>query len=129
MTRHLQLDTHVVVWLYAGEHDRFPPTLRRRLDADSLRISPMVRLELGYLHEVGKITDAPERILGELARAVGLTEDTQPFGRVIDVAQRVTFTRDPFDRIITAQAVAAKDELATKDEHILAAYPKHTVWD
>lgn len=129
MTQHLHLDTHVVVWMYAGEHHRFPGTLRDRLNSNSLRISPMVRLELTYLYEVGKITDPPDRIIGELLTTVGLTEDTQPFSRVIDVAERVSVTRDPFDRIIIAQALAAKNALATKDERILAAYPEQTVWE
>ncbi|PRZ44354.1 hypothetical protein CLV47_101480 [Antricoccus suffuscus] len=63
-----------------------------------------------------------------LARAVGLAEDSQTFSTVIDAADRVTFTRDPFDRIITAQAIAAKDVLVTKDARILAAYPRQAVW-
>lgn len=128
MTRDLHLDTHVLVWLYAGEYARFPAALSDRLDSDRLRISPIARLELTYLHEVGKITDTSERIIAELMSALGLTEDAQPFGRVIDVAGRVAFTRDPFDRIIVAQALAAGAELATKDERIRAAFPTHTIW-
>lgn len=124
----LHLDTHVMVWMYAGEHDRFPSVLRDRLNSESLRYSPMVRLELAYLHEIGKITEAPSRIIGELARAVGLVEDTQTFSKVMDAAERIAFTRDPFDRIITAQVIAAKDVLVTKDARILAAYPQQTVW-
>lgn len=128
MTQGLHLDTHVVVWMYAGQHERFPARLRARINADALRFSPMVRLELTYLHELGRITDSPEQILGELASAAGLAEDRSPFSRVVDVARRVGFTRDPFDRLITAQAVAANGILATKDERILAAFPGQTVW-
>lgn len=129
MTQDLHLDTHVVVWLYAGEHDRFPPALRDRLGSDSLRYSPMVRLELTYLYEIDRIADVPERIIGELRAAVGLMEDTQPFARVVDLAERETFTRDPFDRIITAQAIAARSALATKDERILRAHPEAALWN
>ncbi len=129
MTQRLHLDTHVVVWLYAGLHDRFPASLRERLNEASLRFSPMVRLELGYLHEIGRIVDEPRRILAELATAMGLVEDAQPFGRVVDLAERMTFTRDPFDRIIVAQALAARDLLVTKDERILAAHPDQAIWD
>lgn len=129
MTPRLQLDTHVVVWLYAGLHDRFPTSLRDRLNEASLRFSPMVRLELGYLHEIGGIVDEPRRLLAELATATGLAEDAQPFARVVDLAERMTFTRDPFDRIIVAQALAARDLLVTKDERIRAAYPVQTIWD
>lgn len=129
MTQVLHLDTHVVVWLYAGEHDRFAEALRQRLDTASLRFSPMVRLELTYLHEIGTLTEAPDRILTELESAVGLGEDTHPFGRVIDMAERTTFTRNPFDRVITAQALCAQALLATKDARIRATHPASTVWD
>lgn len=129
MTARLHLDTHLVVWLYAGEHDRIPPSLRDRLNSASLRFSPMVRLELTYLQEIGRLTEPPERIVGELASAMGLTEDDCPFATVIDVARRMTFTRDPFDRIITAQAAANGDALASKDDRILAAYPDLAVWN
>lgn len=115
--------------MYSGDHDRFPSTLRRRLNSDRLRFSPVVRLELAYLHEIGKVTDSPSRIIAELEGALGLTEDTEPFGRVIDLAGRTDFTRDPFDRIIVAQALAARAALATKDARILAAYPGQAVWD
>lgn len=129
MTQDLHLDTHVLVWLYAGEHHRFPDTLRDRLNVDRLCFSPMARLELGYLHEIGKITEPPDKIVAELASSMGLLPDSQPFSRVIAEAERATFTRDPFDRIIVAQALAAGAPLATKDERISAAYPAHTVWE
>jgi PIN domain nuclease of toxin-antitoxin system len=126
---HLHLDTHVLLWMYAGEHDRFPAALRDRLNSESLRFSPMVRLELTYLYEIGKVLEPPGPIITELAASVGLSEDDQPFSRIISVAQRMTFTRDPFDRIIMAQALVARSMLVTKDERILRARPKETVWD
>lgn len=129
MTTRLQLDTHVLVWLYAGALDRFPPSLRERLNSGRLVISPMARLELRYLHEIGRLTDDSERIVSELSAAVGLTEDDQPFSRVVELAERVTFTRDPFDRLIVSQALAAKDPLVTKDERIRRAYAEQTLWD
>ena len=49
----IHLDTHVVVWLYAGDLRRFSPGARRRLGGEELRISPMVAIEIQYLHEVG----------------------------------------------------------------------------
>ncbi|MGB4777042.1 type II toxin-antitoxin system VapC family toxin [Microbacterium sp.] len=125
----LHLDTHVVVWLYAGEHSRFPAALRDRLNAESLRISPTVRLELSYLHEIGRIAVSPDRILAELSSSIGLDEDTEGFARVVDIAQTMTFTRDPFDRMIAAQAAAAGAGLVTKDERIAAAQPALAVWD
>src|SRR5699024_2782142 len=124
----LHLDTHVLVWMYSGDHDRFPAALRQQLNTSSLRYSPMVRLELVHLYEIGRLTEPAGRILAELESAVGLTEDTQPFHRVIDMAERTTFARDAFDRIIIAQALSARATLATKDERIRSAYPAQTLW-
>jgi PIN domain nuclease of toxin-antitoxin system len=36
------LDTHVVVWLYAGEVERFPDAARAALERDTLAVSPAV---------------------------------------------------------------------------------------
>ena len=124
----LHLDTHIVVWLYAGEHHRFPPQVRQRLNNDRLRYSPMVALELTYLHETGKVTDPAATIIDELSSAVGLAADTQEFSLVITIAERLDFSRDPFDRIIVAQAIATDAALITKDERILATYPHTTFW-
>lgn len=117
----IHLDTHVLVWLYAGLHERIPPVLREDLEVETLAVSPMVCLELGHLHEIGRVTHRSSRIIDELGRALGLTIDRAPFVEVAAVAQseRFHFTRDPFDRIIAAQAVVAGAELATKDRRIL----------
>jgi PIN domain nuclease of toxin-antitoxin system len=50
------LDTHVLVWLYQDPVQFLPPKVRQRLDEEPLGLSPFARLELQYLHEVGKIT-------------------------------------------------------------------------
>jgi PIN domain nuclease of toxin-antitoxin system len=113
----IHLDTHVVVWLYAGLHDRIPVGLRGKLEADTLAVSPMVRLELAFLNEIGRLTDSPAQVLEELHRSVGLAVDGTTFADVSAVActPRLAFTRDPFDRLIAAQAIAARASLATKD--------------
>lgn len=125
----LHLDTHVLVWLYAGEHARFPEGLRERLAVDPLRFSPMARLELTYLHEIGRIGAPADRIIDELQRSIGLVEDTTSFDAVIRAAETQTWTRDPFDRIIAAQALVAFASLATKDERVQAGIGQYAVWD
>ena len=75
----IHLDTHVVVWLYMAALERFPASLRERLDADELVISPMVLLELGYLYDVGRVMQSAEVVRGELeriAKAGNLSRDT-----------------------------------------------------
>lgn len=124
----LHLDTHVVVWLYAGEHHRLPGALRDRLASDSLRISPIVRLELSYLSEIGRLSAPSGRILDELQRSLGLEIDDSTFDSVVPIAESQGWTRDPFDRLIVAQALAARAPLATKDRTIRAVLGDRAVW-
>jgi PIN domain nuclease of toxin-antitoxin system len=118
------LDTHVVVWAYAGEIDRFPPAVRSRIEESDLLISPVVLLELKYLHEIERLTVEPGVIYENLASSIGLAVCDLPMMRVVTEALPQAWTRDPFDRIITATATARDAVLLTKDEVILAHYPK-----
>ena len=47
------LDTHLVVWLYAGQVELIPHSVREILENSNLLLSPMVDLELEYLFEIG----------------------------------------------------------------------------
>lgn len=114
----MHLDTHVVVWLYESGTDAFPVTARRLLDTESLAVSPMVALELALLHEIGRMAPPPEVVLTGLRRTLGLATSSTPFPAVIDAAADLTWTRDPFDRLICAQAVTDNETLLTKDRKI-----------
>lgn len=122
------LDTHVVVWLYAGDLRRFSPAVRRRLDREELRISPMAALELQYLHEVGRISENASIVLADLARTLGLGQAEGDFSSVAATALGLGWTRDPFDRLIVAHAALHGVTLLTKDRTIRRNY-RHAVWD
>ena len=68
----IRLDTHVVVWLYAGETERFSPTAVRRLADENLVISPIVDLELTFLHEVGRLRVPGALIVSDLKERIGM---------------------------------------------------------
>lgn len=59
-----------------------------------------------------------EVVLAELSRAVDLTISSTPFPVVARTAATLTWTRDPFDRLICAQAVADRETLLTRDRRI-----------
>ncbi|CAN5617332.1 hypothetical protein BH11ACT8_BH11ACT8_31250 [soil metagenome] len=124
----IHLDTHVVVWLVSGLSAKVPQPVLDRLEQDQAATSPMVRLELEFLHEIGRLRHPAERVLGEMRRATGLVEDPTSFGEVIGEAAALTWTRDPFDRIIVAQALAAGCPLITADRALRERLPAHTVW-
>ena len=66
------LDTHVVVWLYAGIEKKFSKIAIQKIENNELLISHMVRLELQYLFEIGRIIKSPENIITSLGQSIGL---------------------------------------------------------
>jgi len=57
------LDTHIVIWLYATRLDLLSKKALQLIGKKELLISPIVRLELEYLNELGRITEKPEIII------------------------------------------------------------------
>ncbi|MEI7901709.1 MAG: PIN domain-containing protein [bacterium] len=120
----IYLDTHVVVWLYAKDLDRFTRAGLESLEANELLISPMVALELEYLRETGRIQAKSRVICESLEQSLGLRVCECSFFSVIRLALEQAWTRDPFDRIIVAQAKQADASLLTKDSVISKHYKK-----
>ena len=118
----IYLDTHVVVWLYAGLAEKFSEPIHRLINDDEVCISPIVRLELQYLHEVQRVTDDEQEIVSDLADRIGLRVCSEPFDRIVTRALAYSWTRDPFDRLIVAQAALHDNFLVSKDSTILANY-------
>lgn len=114
--RLIHLDTHVVCWLYAGRVDLLSPTAREAIERETLAVSPMVGLELQYLREIGRIRLGPKPILGALRADLGLSLSELPFTAVAARAQGYSWTRDPFDRLIAAEAAVARARLLTRDD-------------
>jgi PIN domain nuclease of toxin-antitoxin system len=118
------LDTHVVAWLFAQGVEPFPRQVVERLrSADELRISPMVRLELQYLFESGRVTRPAADVLNAVSPALGLEVCRAPFDAVVREAETVGWTRDPFDSLIVAQAALFQATLLTRDETIREHFP------
>lgn len=117
------LDTHVVVWLYEGRRDLLSERAAALIEANDLAVSPLVRLELAYLREIGRLKVDPAEILDDLARRIGLGEVDAPLSRVVDQAASLAWTRDPFDRLIAAHALALRAPLLTADVRIRAHLP------
>lgn len=115
----IHLDTHVAVWLHAQQHERMPDAALRRLENDSVGMSPMAILEIVYLQEIGRVKGPPEDVLNDLAAAFDLRVSTAPFAAVVGYAGKLKWTRDPFDRLIAAQALADGASLLTADTTIL----------
>lgn len=120
----IDADTHVVAWLYAGRVELIPARARTLIEDGPVLVSPMVALELEYLFEIGRIRERAQGILQALARDMGLRLCDLPFADVVGAAVRQSWTRDPFDRIIVAQAALRRAPLITRDADIRAHYDR-----
>jgi PIN domain nuclease of toxin-antitoxin system len=118
------LDTHVVVWLYAGLTARLSRSVRDLLNTSELTISPMVSLELQYLYETGRTTEPSHTVVQDLSQRIGLRIWEEPFQQIVALAIQQTWTRDPFDRLIVGQAALYQTTLVTKDRTIRKHYPR-----
>jgi PIN domain nuclease of toxin-antitoxin system len=112
------LDTNALIWLEQG-HARIR-SLRAR--TRSLHVSPASLLELQFLVEAGRI-----RVRAASVRALTADErwhvDEPPAAAWFEAATELTWTRDPFDRLIVAHAEVRGWRLATADTTILAQLP------
>ena len=111
----IHLDTHVVVWLFAGELDRLSKAACAAIEEEPLAICPIVTLEIEYLYEIGRLERPEEDIIGRLQARIGLRYCSTPWHEVVTQAVPLSWTRDPFDRLIVAAALAEDARLLTKD--------------
>lgn len=121
------LDTHVVIWLFEGRRDLLSEVAVRCIEENVIGVSPMVRLELEYLAEIGRIRAAPDEILADLSRRIGLHEEDPSLSKTMGHAMSLSWTRDPFDRLIVAHARATGAKLVTADRRILENF-KDAAW-
>jgi PIN domain nuclease of toxin-antitoxin system len=123
--RVIYLDTHVTAAVCQAKLGSLSKEARRLLNRETqFRISPMVLLELEYLREIGRIRLGARELLSRLGPPIGLLVCDLPFQNVALQAASESWTRDPFDRIIVAQARLAKAVLITRDGNMLAHYNK-----
>lgn len=116
------LDTNAVIWL-VQRHSR-----ARRLDKlPRLFLSPATLLEVQFLEEAGRLRGRSGRAAEMLAADPRWKLDEPPAVRWFDLAGQLSWTRDPFDRLLAAHAQLRGWKLATGDDRILQALPASTV--
>lgn len=124
----IQIDTHIVGWLYEGQERRIPRAIRTRMETEFIGVSPIVELELTYLYEIGRVTEPASAPLAALRRTLGLQIADVPLMELVQAAVGLSWTRDPFDRLIAAHAIVANAPLVTADETIRENLPL-AIWD
>lgn len=109
------LDTNAVLFVLAAH----PRGKALAPHAGNLAVSPITILELAFLVECGRITFPASDPDTTVRRDPRWAIDDPPVGSVIAHATALTWTRDPFDRLLAAHALHRGWPLATSDRVIL----------
>ena len=124
----IYLDTHVVVWLFAGEIDKISNKALELIEEHELLVSPMVVLELEFLYEIGRLRYKHNEILSSLSETIDLKICTLSFATVAKESTKHNWTRDPFDRLIVANAICNNNSiLLSRDRKIRDNYNR-AIW-
>ena len=109
----LLLDTHVVLWQLSGSRRLGPKASAAIAQAAELRFSVVSYAEIGIKAAVGKLT-VPDDLHEHIMRTgVGVLTLTSDHG--LAVAELPMHHRDPFDRLLIAQARSEALTVVTAD--------------
>jgi len=116
------LDTHFVVWIVTGVGRRLAdfPWLERY---QPWGVSPISLLEIQYLAEIGRVEVRNPEFSETLAKDPRFVIDDVPMVSLIRRAIELTWTRDPFDRLIAAHSSVRRLPLCTTDRVLRSHHP------
>ncbi len=124
----LLLDTHVFLWLQTaperlGEHVGLVTEA-----SNELVVSAASSWEIAIKHEIGtlRLPEAPDRYVPSRIRMIGARALAIEHSHALAVATLPPFHRDPFDRLLVAQAKLEGMTILTADEAV-ARYPVASV--
>jgi len=123
----IYLDTHTALWLYEGYFTKFNKSTLKIIEENSLVISAMSLAELQILYEIKRTTFTADEIILHLKQAMDLNICNLTLADIVIYANKLSWTRDPFDRLIVANAMVKNRPLITKDKIIHKHY-KHAIW-
>jgi PIN domain nuclease of toxin-antitoxin system len=78
-------------------------------------VSPVSLLEIQFLHEVGRLEVRQPELTQALARDPRFVLDEVPLVAMIEKALPMSWTRDPFDRLIAGHSEARRAPVCTLD--------------
>jgi PIN domain nuclease of toxin-antitoxin system len=116
----LLLDTHIFLWLQT-EPERLGESLRVvEDDRTELLLSAASSWEIAIKYQLGKLPlpEAPERYVPSRMRAIGVRAVAVEHPHALAVATLPPLHRDPFDRLIVAQASLLGLTVATADPSV-----------
>ena len=115
----LLLDTHLLL-LALGAPSKLPARARNLVARGDVFVSAASLWEISIKSALGKLTADPREVLEALGPA-GFTELPVSGEHAVRVLDLLPIHRDPFDRLLVAQALAEPMRLLTNDT-VLAGY-------
>lgn len=115
----LLLDTHVFLWLTMDDR-RLDPSARRLItSANQIFVSSASIWEIAVKARLNKIGADPEDAVQEM-KICGFLELPVLARHAVEVARLPLLHRDPFDRLLIAQAIVEPMRLLTADAKLTA---------
>jgi PIN domain nuclease of toxin-antitoxin system len=124
----LLLDTHAFVWSLL-QPERLPAPLRATLidPAHIVHVSAVSVWEVAIKSGLGKLSLPLDRLAAIIDEA-GFSELPVIFPHALEVRHLPPLHRDPFDRLLIAQARHERLILVTRDPDV-RRYPVDSLWD
>ncbi|MGM7776930.1 type II toxin-antitoxin system VapC family toxin [Arthrobacter sp. KNU-44] len=129
-TRYL-LDTHALIWALT-EPRKLSPKARRAIQSFDNRLvaSSASAYEIGYKHKLGKLAGLDGLLLGYARHVAELCNEELSIRSVHALAAgHLDWEhRDPFDRLIAAQAIVESMVVITADQEFHSFPLVETLW-
>ncbi len=119
------IDAHALLWFVAGNGKRIGKALRARIEAEAMMVSTATLWEIGIKVGLGKLEapdDLPARVEQLGFESLPVTAD-----HAWQVRDLPSHHRDPFDRLLIAQAQVERLPILTADPSF-DAYDVTVVW-
>ena len=123
----LLLDTHTVIWWFSDDQ-RLPLPARSAMAdrANQLLVSAAVGYEIVYKQRQGRLPPLPEALSPRLLRE-GVDGLAISLDHAVAAAQLPGPHRDPWDRIMIAQAMVEQLHIVTMDR-VFSNYGVRVIW-
>jgi PIN domain nuclease of toxin-antitoxin system len=119
----LLIDTQVWLWMLGARSRLRPETLALIAGADTeVLLSAASGWEIAIKYQVGKLKlpEHPSRYVPDRLRRTGMTPLAVEHSHVLQTAELPLHHRDPFDRLLVAQAQILDISIVTADPQIAA---------
>lgn len=112
----LLLDTHIALWAITGDANLGEEFLERLRHDPDIFLSPISLWEITIKQAIGKLAGPDD--LAERVRDMGFRELPVTHAHAIAAGRLPPHHRDPFDRMLVAQATMEGLTLVSRDESI-----------